>query len=75
MTSAPVDQMVMVVHMYIVHKFQTKSDGSLPFFVLLMITTQVLYSATDPSNRVHQGTYVSKLIQSHYHIAPNLPLS
>ena len=57
MTSAPVDQMVMVVHIYIVHRFQTKSDGSLPFFVLLMITTQVLYSATDPSNRVHQGTH------------------
>ena len=26
-------------------------------------------------NRMHQGTYVSKPIQSHYHIAPTLPLS
>ena len=39
--------MVMVVHMYIGFvqmPNQLKGDGSLPFFVLLMITTQVLHS-------------------------------
>ena len=46
MTCAPVDQVV-VVYMYIGFvqmPNQVKSDGSLPFFVLLMITTQVLHS-------------------------------
>ena len=69
--------MVMVVHMYIGFvqmPNQLKGDGSLPFFVLLMITTQVLHSGP-----LEQGAprdiLRDKLIQSHYHIAPNLPLS